>query len=241
MARSWSIHKDTIDDWLDDFKLRSVGTKHNVAFLREFKCLESEMSAIMCYLYFLANHINNRYASSMLSSFIRQKNFVKRVKLTLKEKEVTSKYVPGFERDIKKIRGRIERCKILAFDNLRLTPYYPFFEQYGCEEVYKLVSIYNKDERCEAQKVLADKCFAWTEAHPDEVQAHMTSVQEEIRIKEAHRAKVVADTKAEKEKAKKEEAERKAMEKERIANHNKHMAEYRKLEESFNRYYEGNY
>lgn len=127
MSRSWSFYKDTINDWLDDFKLRSGGTKHNVTFLREFKCLESEMSAIMCYLYFLANHINNRYASSILKSFIRQKKFVKRVKLTLKEK------------------------------------------------------------------------------------------------------------------AKKEKAERKAMEKECIANHNKHMAEYRKLERSFNRYYEGNY
>lgn len=109
MSRSWSFYKDTINDWLDDFKLRRGCTKHNVTFLREFKCLESETSAIMCYLYFLANHINDRYASSMLNSFIRQKKFVKRVKLTLKEKEVTSKYVPSFEREIKQIRGRIER------------------------------------------------------------------------------------------------------------------------------------
>lgn len=241
MGYGMAFYKNTVYDWLNNQKLRSGGTKHNVTFLREFKDLKSEMSAIMCYLYFLAKHVNDGYSNSMLCSFRRHKKFVVRVVFTLKEKEVTSKYVPGFEREIKQIRERIERCKILAFDNLRLTPYYPFFEQYGYEEVYKLVTIYNKDERCEAQKVLADKCFAWTEAHSDEVQAHMASVQEEIRIKEAHRAKVISDIKAEKEKAKKEEAERKAMEKERIANHNKHIAEYRKLERSFNRYYEGNY
>lgn len=241
MGYSSLFSKNTVNDWLDDQKLRTGCTKHNVTFLREFKDLGNEMSAIMCYLYFLAANINDRYSNSMLGSFRRQKRFVIKVKMTLKEKQVTSKYVPGFERELRQIRERIERCKRLAFDNLRLTPYYPFFEQHGYEEIYKRVNIYCKDERCEAEKVLAEQCFAWTEAHPDEVQAHMASVQEEIRIKEAHRAKVVADIKAEKEKAKKEEAERKAMEKERIANNKKHMAEYRKLERSFNRYYEGNY
>lgn len=233
--------KVTVEDWLDDIKVPSGCTKHNVAFLREFKELSNLYSETMCYLYFLAAYLNNEYAKPMLGSFIHQKKFIWNVCCELRKRQVTTKYVPAFEREIRLLNERASRIKLLAFDNLKRTRYWVFFRNLDHDELYDIVTIFNKDDRIKAEKALIEKVEQYITEHPEEVADYMASIKDELEILEMHKAKVAAEEKAEKEAARKEKAEKKALEKEREDNFKRARSEYNKLEKSFRRYYNGNY
>lgn len=219
-----------VNDWLNDRKIKSGCTKHNITYLREFNDLYSQLSETLCYLYFLSVHLNNKYAKYMLGSGMKQKKFVVLVRIKLKERQVPTAYVDAFERDVKTIRDRINRIQALAFDNLRLTKYYPFFSQTGFHDLYNSVTVYNKDDRMAAEKALAQKCFEWTEAHSDEVDAYMESIKDELEALKAHEDKIKTQQKAEKEAARKEEAEKKAFEKECQKNREERMKRERRIQ-----------
>ena len=187
------------------------------------------MTTVLCYLYFLTQHLNDKYAGCMLGSFMKQKKFVTKVIMSLKKRQVTAEYVPAFKRESTIIRERIERIKGLAFDNLKLTPYYPFFEKYGGDGLHDSIAIYNKDDRMAFEQSLLEECLKWTDEHPEEVAAHMESVKDEIARLERHKAKVAAREKAEKEALAKKEAEEKALEKEILKNREEHQRRKRKL------------
>jgi len=235
---SFSLYpKCSINTWLSDPKIPKGATKHNVTYLREVKDIIDEISKLLCYLYFLSRYVKNYYAQSMFGSFMKQKEFFIIVKGAVKRRQITSEYVHAFELDCKKMRERLTRNRKLAYENLRLTKYWPFFELRGPEHLFDSIVIFNKEERVKAEQELFDECLKWTDEHPDEVAAHMTAVQEELDTLKRHKEQEIAKSKAEREHRKAEEKKRKDFEKERAANLHKHRMEEAAIDRSLRHLY----
>ncbi len=168
----------------------------------------------------------------------RQKMFVVAVKLSLKEYGVEPKYYKVFDRNIDIIRRRLDHVFKIITENIRLTEYYPYFQNVGFEKLIDFsvdyIAAVGTDDNQALAEYLVKEIENYNADHPKEVKEHMETVKDEIEILERHRAKIQANKKAERtarrlaKKAEDEEV------REIKRNNEKHRKEQAKIDRSFN-------
>lgn len=194
-------------DWLNDPKKVKGCSRKQVGYIRDLKGLLPELARIGTLTYFLTVRLNVTDARSMMWSAGKQKRLILSLLHELKVYKVNPEDEEVFEYDIESIRKRVAYVYRICQENLRLTQHYPYFQAVGFDKLTNFETAYAGDDGETVLDVILSEMYAWEAKHPEEIKAHMESVEKEIRIRDAHREKVKAAEKAEKE-AKK--AQRKA-------------------------------
>ena len=147
--------------------------------------------------------------------------------MELRKKRVDEELIWLFARDAKSIDERLEWVEKIANENLRLTKYGPFFEQFDA---------FAFEGEGEELKELAD---SWNAEHEGIVQKHMEEIRPELEIHEEFlrrkKEKDAAERAARRAARKAEDAEVREIKE----NAKKNAAAIRKTERMFERYYDG--
>ena len=187
-------------------------------------------------LYFMLAVMKIEYVRSMFYSCKRSKEYIIAMVLNIKEKRITNKYVKHFENDVMRARDRLETIDKIIKEDLFLTEYYPYFMEKGFDI---LKDFENDGSGKEQLQVIVDDFENWKIDNKEKLDAHIVEMEKQKQIYLEHRRKVEEQTKAEKQAEKyKKKLENNEI-KEIRENNKKHKSEYRKLERSFERYYNG--
>lgn len=232
----------TINDWMNDNKklpLKGISLE-NAMWGADLRRAEKQLARTSTVTYFCMTRLaetayeQNNYRTMMKSS-VNQQKLCYSCALYLEKYEVDPKYDKAFERDIKGIFKRCDHIYRIVQENLKLTRYWPYFDNVGFERLLDFEQVYSEDESSVLDVVLPEM-EAWMNEHEAEIDAYMEKIQPEIDRKKAFLAKNAAAMKAEKEaakaamKAEKEEAkQRVAYDKERKKKAAKWDREYEKL------------
>lgn len=217
-----------VNEWVSRQDLDDGYTIANAKYLREYSYIREELKHYSAILYVLGVELENHYLTKMMYSAKRQAEFCGAVCAELKHKKVDRIHWKLFERDIKSLYRRLETIERITKEDLHLTEYEPFFNTF--DDFYGFDGEY---------KELAKMAKEWNEEHKDEVLRHMEEVRPEI---ERHNAYIQRNVEARKKERLEMRARRKAENDEVRAikqNAEKHRREYKKIERSFQRYYNG--
>ena len=218
-----------LNDWLND-KTREEGANNkSVEYLREMNQLIHELSKIGTLTYFLVTRLNVYDARQMLNSAGKQKKLVIVVKQDLKRYKVDKKWEKTFEHDIASIQRRCDHVYKICQEDIRLTSHYPYFAHVGFDKLTDFNTAYSEDDETVLDWLIPEM-EAWEENHRDEVEAHMESVKEEIRIRDEHKRKIAEKEKEEKEMRRAAKKAADAEVKEIKENRKKELARKRKLD-----------
>ena len=230
--------RKSINDWLIDNERPKVINSKNVEYVRELNQITKEFSRVIVITYLLITRFGMNGLRQIFLSAQRQKMFVVAVKLSLKEYGVEPKYYKVFDRDIDIIRSRLDHVFKIITENIRLTEYYPYFQNVGFEKLIDFsvdyIAAFGTDDNQALAECLVKEIENYNADHPKEVKEHMETVKDEIEILERHRAKIQASKKAERtarrlvKKAEDEEV------REIKRNNEKHRKEQAKIDRSFN-------
>ena len=221
-------------EWLNDKKLPKGMSEHNVVYLREYKDLLDEYKKYTVMLYFMLSVMKIEYARRMFYSCKRSKEYIIAMVLNMKEKRITNKYVKHFENDVMRARDRLETIDKIIKEDLFLTEYYPYFMEKGFDI---LKDFENDGSGKEQLQVIVDDFEHWKIDNKEKLDAHIVEMQKKNDIYLEYKKKIDAQKKAEKEAIKLAKKAANDEVKEIRENNKKHKSEYRKLERSFERYY----
>lgn len=189
-------YKD-IKDWLNDNK-RELGVNSlNVACLREFKGINQELGRIGVINFFLLVKLDITDVRVMMNSAKKQRRLVQAVCKDLKKYKVSIDYKSAFEYSIKKLKERLRHSFFITKENVRMTEYYPYFEQVGFDKLLTFEIRFAEEEDTPID-YLVEEIEAWNKEHKDEVKAHVESVREEKEITEKFRKEKQEKTKQDK-------------------------------------------
>ena len=219
----------TVNQWLNMRKPQKGFSILNAKYKKAYRTYYRQLSMWAKMLYILGIRCGERSMIKMMYSARDQADYCSAVLILLEENEVLKEHMHFFEDDLKTLRSRMHRIELIANENIYLTKYWPFWQEFKNQNDFENTPFDDFSE-------LANK---WNEQHKEEVEAHMEAVAPEI---ERHQnfvkgkaQKIKEEKQATKEARKKENAEIREMKE----NAKKHRAEYRKVERSFERYYQG--
>ena len=230
MAKSSeNIKVKTVNEWLNNDDIPDGFTIANAKYRRDYHRLSTELRRQSLMLYVLGVMMGNYSLTKMMHSAKKQSAFCRAVSAELRHKSIGDNY-DVFEEDVKAIDRRVETIKRITKEDIHLTMYEPFFNSLG-DEIYEI----------EDYKEIPEMANKWNEEHKDIIEKHMMEIQPEL---ERHNEFIRRKTEAIKESKRENKARKKAEDeyvKEIKANEKRNKAEYKKLERSFERYYEGNF
>ena len=224
--KNWMCVK-TVNEWMDREDLPEGYTMLNAKYRRDFKRIAKALRVQNAFLYFLGVVMDTRYVTKMMWSAKKQSIFCDAVASELNHKRVEPEHAKVFDKNVKQLEKRLVTIDRITKEDIRLTKYHPFF----------VAEIYDKDLSdidFESLKPMADK---WNEEHPEEVEKHMAEIQPELdryeKFKERKRNAIKAEKEARKAKKKAENAYVNELKK----NRQKHIAEQKRIDRSFETYY----
>ena len=226
-----------LTDWFNDKKVpKGKMSKYNLIYLREYKDILAEYKKYSTMLFFILVVMKIDMVRQMFNSCNNTKKYIYKVICELKEKMVTNDYVPHFNVNIERLRKRLETMDKIIKEDLYLTEWYPYFMEKGFDV---LSDFENNGNTVEQLQPILDDFEQWKIDNKDKLDAHIVEMEKQKQIYLEHRRKVEEQTKAEKQAEKyKKKLENNEI-KEIRENNKKHKSEYRKLERSFERYYNG--
>ena len=224
-----SLKVHTVNEWLNRDDFPDTYTIANAKFRKDYHRLSNELRRQSLFLYVLGVMMGNYSLTKMMYSARRQGEFCRAVSAELLHKSVGGNF-SVFEEDIKAIDRRVETIKRITKEDIHLTIYEPFLDSLG-DNIYLI----------EDYKSIPAMAEEWNEQHKDIVAMHMDEIKPEL---ERHNEFIRKKSESIKEFKRDLKARKKAEDdyvndiKENIK---KNKSEYKKLERSFQRYYEGNY
>ena len=228
-------YKD-MGDWLKDNKRESGVNSLNVACLRELKGIDQELGRIGVINFFLLTKLGMDDVRVLMNSAKRQRKFVQTVCKDLKKYKVDASYKSTFEHDIKKLKERIKHSFFITQENVRMTEYYPYFEQGGFDKLLEVELIYNENKETPID-YLAEEIEEWNKEHEEEIKNHVESVREEKETTERFRQEKKEKEKEEKRVAREKAKEQKKYEDMIIKNQKDTIKEIRKQKAYDERHY----
>lgn len=218
----------TVNEWLDREDLDDGCTSANIYFKREYWRIRKELRRWAACLYVLSIEMENFSCTKMMYSAKRQAEFCLAVVIGLETRKIEKVHQKVFTKNIKSLNDRLKTIERITKENIHLTEYEPFF----------MAEVYDKEEYIDfdALPAMAEK---WNAEHEDAVKAHMEAIQPELDRHNNFIQKKNRDRLAYKqEKKDKKKAENEYV-KELKKNAEKNRTEYKKLERSFEKYYDG--
>lgn len=224
-------------EWIDDKKVpKGKMSKYNLIYLREYKDILAEYKKYSAMLFFILVVMKIDMVRQMFNSCNNTKKYIFRIICELKEKMVTTDYVPHFNSNIEMLRNRLETMDRIIKEDLFLTEYYPYVMEKGFD-IFK--DFENNGNSLEQLQPIIDDFECWKTENQDKLKAHIVEMEKQKEIYLAHRKKVEEQEKAEKKARKLAQKAANDEVKEIKRNNEKYRKEYMRLERSLNRYYEG--
>lgn len=224
--------------WLGDKnKPKGNFTRANIQALREIKGLNVDFAINNAVLYFTLTELGVEGVRQMLRSGTKQRNFLHRVSMTLKDYGLTADYCKGAAADIRQWHERVDWVRAVIKENLRLTEYYPFFADVGFDRLY--------DFGCPSMEMddllakIKTEFEEWRIPNEAVIETHLRTVAGEKQRIEERRQRMIEEAKLEKELARQKKREENAEIKEIKKNEKAYKAKQRRIEREFSRYYEG--
>lgn len=194
----YNYNKRNIRNWLSDDKRSKELTHKNTEYLREFKQLHREFRRLSVITFTLIKRFEMTDLYALFVSIEKQKSFIGKVITDLKEYGVEPKWDSVFIRDIRSVRNRIQYVFRILIENLRLTEMYPYLKDVGFDRLIDFSIKYPEDEEACASQLMGE-VREYNEAHPEEIERYMESVQGEIEARDKHRKKIAEANAREKE------------------------------------------
>lgn len=218
----------SVNEWAQRQDLEEGYTIANAKYLRDYSCFASEFRRYALLLYVLSVEMNEYYSRRMMRSAKKQAAYCGAVCMALLEKKVEKQHYKLFERDIDSLERRLEYIEIITKENIHLSEYEPFFNTFG-----------DLFDFCGDEGELAEMARSWNAEHTEEVKKHMEEIRPELerhnefikRKKEEKKQKTIA--------MRKRIRDENDYVKEIKRNKKKNDSETRKIERSFERYYDG--
>lgn len=236
MDEYFGVKRLTLNDWLNDAERPEKLTRKNMEYLGEMKEVSAEIGRISMVTYFLLTRCHVTGVRQMLNSSIKQRRFVKKVIVDLKKYGVTHEYEKAFERDIRKLKNRIEYVYPIIRENVRLTEFYPYFDEVGFERLLDytmLVSVTDDEE----ERRLYENAVEWNNRHRKEVDEYIERIRPEVERIEERKKRLKEEAMAEREMKKRAKKAENDEVREIKNNEKRYKQRVRKIEKSFERYY----
>lgn len=216
--KDMKLRNDCIQSWFDDPKRYRGASKKNVEYLRTFRELEHDNAVIGTLTYFLVTRLDIYSARTMLVSAQRQKKFIMKVIIQLKEWIILPYHEPWFDKDIAGLKRRKDTVFRICKENIKLTKHYPYFDKVGFEKLFDFDTKYVEGDGSVLDVLIPDM-EAWEAEHADEVEAYLLKIQPDLERRAAFLKRKEEALKQEKEERKaQKKAEREEMKMIREAN-----------------------
>lgn len=191
----------TVNDWLNDKKRPIKITQRNVKYLGLMKEASAELGRISMVTYFLLVKCGMKSVRQMMNSSVRQRKFMKKVISELKKYEVTNEYERAFEKSVESARKRIDHVYKIIRENVRLTEFYPYFEQVGFKRLldYSMATMAEGIINDEEEQRLYERALEWNRFHKEEVEEHMNKIRPEMEMLEERRRRIAEERRIERE------------------------------------------
>lgn len=227
----------TVNDWLNDARREKGLTQKNMDYLIEMKGLNQELKRIKMITYFLLTKCDVYGVRAIFTSANKQGDFIYKVIADLKKYGVSKEDEAAFDREIKRIRNRVEYVYPIIKENVRLTKYYPYFVERGFDRLLDYSLYRSAIDLDKEQERLFEDVQSWCSSHVEEVAAYEDSIRPEIEMLAERKRQILEKEKAEKkairDAKKAEDAEIKWMRDNKKAE----QAREKRIERSFERYY----
>lgn len=204
-------------DWLNDKRRVKGCSALNKPYLQAYNQCKQEMGRCAILTYLLVAKLGVKDCRQMLMSAKRQNGLIGAIRHDLKIYYLDEEWARVLKNNANAIHRRAQYVFEICKDNLRLTEYYPYFEHVGFDKLSDFTFAYrtlNDEEQQEMTKTLLTEIDEYNTLHAGEITAYMEAVQPEIESRDAHRAKIRAKDKAEKDAIKAEEKRQKEEKKE---------------------------
>lgn len=172
------VWRSGVDRWLDIPDKPEGMNKRSARFFREYKSLEKMFSRNRIILYFLINRLDMKEYSKMFWSCGKQKRFVVKVKIALKQYAVEEKWKEEFEKDIHNHKRRCQHMLRVIQKDIRTTDLYPYFQTVGFERLIDFGVKY-ADGEAEAADQLEQEIKEWNTEHSRAIETYMASIAKE--------------------------------------------------------------
>ena len=213
----YNYGRKSAKDWLNDKKRVKGCSVLNKPYLQAYNQCKQEMGRCAILTYLLTARLGVKDCRQMLMSAKRQNRLIGAIRHDLKIYYLDEEWARVLKNDANAIHRRAQYVFEICKDNLRLTEYYPYFEHVGFDKLSDFTFAYrtlSDDEQEEMAKTLLAEIDEYKSTHANEIITHIEAVQSEIDARDAHREKIRAKDKAEKDAIKAERKRQKAEEKE---------------------------
>lgn len=214
-----------VNEWLDRANLERGYTIANAKYKSDCSKLDKLYGIEASKLYAITVILRITQNAKLFRSVVNQRKFIYSVKRELDNKKVQPIHYKVFDEFIRGCFERIRYVQKITNENIRLSEFGPFFD------------IYN--DWTEDPDTIAEKAKKWNAEHGEIVRDYMEQIKDEraaiFAAKQRRHEQSKAERNAEKQKKKEEDAYIKEM----INNKKKNDAEYKKMERSFQKYYNG--
>lgn len=244
MRHSWSYDKN-IKTWLNDQnRIRGISVE-NLKYIERLAICRKELARLACVTYFLLtkcaeDEVEESNYRTMMYSLSNQKNFVICVLKELPQYKVQTPdmdYRKIFNRDISKIEKRCDHVRAICKENIRLSSFYPYFEQHGFLDVFNEVDTTNLESTNMIFNRLFDDIQKWNNKHKKEVALWNEKIEEEKRISDAYHKTQQEKSMEEKAARKKAIQEQKEYENEILENERAERKREKQIERSYDHLY----
>lgn len=191
--------------WLDEKDTPEGTNRIALEVFRELKDIDKRMARNNIIMFFLISRYGMDLWAQMTSTK-KQREIVSAVKKKIKGDErrqipghaITAEWVPVFQRNIQSLRRRANRVFGSIKVNLEETELYPYFATVGFDRLVDFSAQYPEDKEAQA-KQLQREIEEWNSEHREAIDNYMASIAERIANRDARKARIAEDEKAEKE------------------------------------------
>ena len=224
------MKKLRFQEWLKEDKEEGC-TRANVQYLRGLKDVDRQLAIIAQMNYFLLTKLNIKNCGTMMWSAKKQRSLLYAVMQEVKKYKVEGEWCKVFDREIKAIQSRCAHVYKIALENMRLTEYYPFFEEHGFEILLEHDGIYREYGTTQHDDLIPI-IEEWNRRNADIVEEHMKATEFRRKAHEKHVANKSAVYRTEKDLEKLMKQFERAREKEIEKNEKAHESRKKKIEKS---------
>ena len=225
-----------VNDWINWPDRVKGCSKKQIDIIRDYKRLLSELARTSTLTYFLLNNLDIKNCRTMMTSSNNQRDFVFAAYINLKEYRLDPEFYSMFRRNAESLQRRVDHIFRICKENLRLTEYYPYFEENGFDMLLDFRTEFFNDGRTPLDGILPD-IEKWNSEHQDLIKAHMEKIQPEIDAMNAHKQMLHDKAMAEKKAAAEERKKERELKKEIKAFHKKEDKRDKAIERSLNHAY----
>lgn len=226
-----------INDWMNKKDLPKGTSSANRKAREAFDKLGYLFGRKSAVLFFMLVELDMKNVRQMFNSCCNQKKFCIAVSCMLKDKLITKEWVEAFNSDYKMCVNRLKHINTIIKENLWLTEYYPFFEEYGFNTFTESENYTDEIPFAEQLSEIKTKWESWKSVNADKIEAHLEKAKPDIERHNAAIERRVKARKEEKEQAKLEKQIERQEQREIKKDIKKREAEDRRLEREFARYY----